>query len=442
MIKRVSDIVEVITGKTPSSLTPEHFGAHLPFITPSDMNGKRRIQAPERWLSQEGAAALRSRIIERAVAVSCIGWQMGKAVLLETPAVTNQQLNSIVVYEDRADLLFVYYSMLSKREEIFRRGSGGSRTPILNKTDFEQLELWVPPLPSQRAVADLLGVLDDKIELNENITRNIDTLSAQVFQSWFVDFDPVPSKRKGMTPIGVPPEAIELFPSHFQDSELGPIPSGWSVKPLSAFLIRQIGGVWGEDVRSEKAPVAAISLRGIDCHALAECEMPDARPRWFTQRELNDRTLRGGELLIEGSGSFCGRSLLVDTATLGLFSDTVTYSNFCKRFDASQSSAYGVLAWFALRDEYRGGSLDVYRIGSAFPNFDADGALRNIKLALPDNPSLPRVFESVWKTLRDQQVALMAESRTLAELRDTLLGPLLSGELTIKSAENAVGAAL
>lgn len=441
MNKKVSDVGTVITGKTPPSAHPEHFGAYMPFITPSDMDGRRRIQSPERWLSEVGAAALQSRIIDRAVAVSCIGWQMGKSVLIEAPAVTNQQLNSIVVYEDQADLLFVYYSMLAKREEIFRRGSGGSRTPILNKTDFEQLELWVPSLTVQRDIAAVLGALDDKIELNERINRGVEAAAAQLFQSWFVDFDPVTAKRNHQLVVGVPAEALALFPSHFEDSELGPIPQGWTVKSLSALLKRQIGGVWGEDVRSERAPAAAISLRGIDCHDLAECRIPDVQPRWFSPQELSDRTLRGGELLIEGSGSFCGRSLLMDKSTIGLFQETVTYSNFCKRFDPSRSSAHTVLAWFALRDEYRNGSVDVYRIGSAFPNFDADGALRNIKLALPDN-SLPMVFEDIWNTLRKQQVALMAESRTLADLRTTMLAPLLSGELPITAAEKAVGQAI
>ena len=141
---------------------------------------------------------------------------------------TNQQLNSIVVFEDKAHLLFVYYSMLAKREEIFRRGSGGSRTPILNKTDFERLELWVPPLQVQRAVAAILGVLDDRIEVNGRLNRSLEALAEDIFRSWFVDFDPVVAKHDGRRPVGVPADVTDLFPSHFQESELGPIPTGWT----------------------------------------------------------------------------------------------------------------------------------------------------------------------------------------------------------------------
>ena len=184
----------VVTGITPSSRHPDHFGAYLPFITPSDMDGRRRIEFPERWLSEQGAAALRSRIVERAVAVSCIGWQMGKSVLIDKPSVTNQQLNSIVVHEEKADSCS-FTTRCWRRERIFFGADRGITTPILNKRDFEQLELYVPDLPVQRAVGRLLGLLDDKIELNRQANRKIETLVNELFRSWFVDFDPVVAKR-------------------------------------------------------------------------------------------------------------------------------------------------------------------------------------------------------------------------------------------------------
>jgi type I restriction enzyme S subunit len=334
-----------------------------------------------------------------------------------------------------------FWLSASRSIEWIKAHAVGGVMPNVNESVLRLLPLQFPPIDVQREIVTLLSSLDDKVALNSDINTRLETLAGGLFRSWFVDFEPSAALRDRRQALGVPPEAIDLFPDHFEESEIGAIPRGWRIRSLNELVRPQIGGVWGEDAQSPDASVIAISLRGIDCHDLAECIIPEVEPRWFSERQLRDRTLKGGEILIEGSGSRCGRSLLVDKATLGLFGKAVTYSNFCKRFDTTESSALAVLSWFALRDEYRSGSLDAYRIGSAFPNFDADGAFRNTKLAVPDN-DLPTIFEGLWNTIRNQQVASMSESRTLAHVRDTLLGPLLSGELAIKAAEKAIGAVI
>ena len=89
------------------------------------------------------------------------------------------------------DLLYLYYNLSARRDEIFRLGSGGSRTPILNKSAFSQLEVSLPPLHEQRRVSHILGTLDDKIELNRRMNRTLEAISRAIFKSWFIDFDPV-----------------------------------------------------------------------------------------------------------------------------------------------------------------------------------------------------------------------------------------------------------
>jgi len=116
---------------------------------------------------------------------------MGKAVLIDRPTVTNQQINSVVVTESVADSLFVYYSLAARRGELFNLGAGGSRTPILNKGDFERLPFMLPALPEQRAIAQILGTLDDKIELNRRMSEPLEAMAPALFTSWFVDFAPI-----------------------------------------------------------------------------------------------------------------------------------------------------------------------------------------------------------------------------------------------------------
>jgi type I restriction enzyme, S subunit len=223
---RIGDLGRVVTGRTPPAAHTEYWGVDVPFLTPSDMDGSRVVRRFERRLSCVGAAAMRNAIVPYGVGVSCIGWQMGKAVYIPSPALTNQQINTIVFEPETVDGLFLYYTMSARREEIFRLGSGGSRTPILNKSSFEDLTLQLPALSVQRAIASLLGALDDKIELNCQMNHTLVELASALFKSWFVDFDPVQMKMDGRKPIGIPEVAVSLFPKRFEEFRAGADPEG------------------------------------------------------------------------------------------------------------------------------------------------------------------------------------------------------------------------
>jgi type I restriction enzyme S subunit len=103
----------------------------------------------------------------------------------------------------------------------------GGVMPNVNESVLRLLPIELPSIDVQRNIAALLGSLDDKIGLNSDVNAKLETLATGLYRSWFVDFEPVVAKLEGKTPIGVPAEAINLFPSHFEDSDLGPIPEGW-----------------------------------------------------------------------------------------------------------------------------------------------------------------------------------------------------------------------
>ena len=217
----------IVTGKTPHSGHPEYFGGDIPFVTPTDLNGRRHIESTERCLTEQGAIAVRGACISsEAIMVSCIGSDMGKAAIAKNACVTNQQINSIIVESDNSPL-FVYYNLSTRKEEI-RAAAGGSAQPILNKSAFGQLDILLPPLPEQRAIAHILGTLDDKIELNRRMNETLEAMSRALFKSWFVDFDPVRAKMEGRDP-GLPKHLADLFPDRLVGSELVPIPEGWEV---------------------------------------------------------------------------------------------------------------------------------------------------------------------------------------------------------------------
>ena len=221
---------KIVTGKTPSSQHPEYFGGEIPFVTPSDFSGSRLIESTERHLTDMGSKAVKgSNIPSGAIMVSCIGSDMGKSAIAVESCVTNQQINSIIA-ESGNDPLFVYYNLSTRKEEI-RSSAGGSAQPILNKSAFGQLKIILPPLPEQRAIAHILGTLDDKIELNRRMNRTLEEMARAIFQDWFVDFGPVRAKLEGRDPY-LPSDLWDLFPDRLVDSDLGEIPEGWEVKAL------------------------------------------------------------------------------------------------------------------------------------------------------------------------------------------------------------------
>ena len=135
--------------------------------------------------------------------------------------------------EDHAlNSLYLYFFIRSKlflsQIAALRTGSAQPQLPI---RDINRVKIPIPPPPEQRAIAHILGTLDDKIELNRRMNETLEAMARALFKSWFVDFDPVRAKMAGRDP-GLPQHLADLFPDRLVDAELGPIPEGWEVKTL------------------------------------------------------------------------------------------------------------------------------------------------------------------------------------------------------------------
>lgn len=142
----VCDFGNVITGKTPSSDYPEDFGIDTPFITPGDFQNYNKFAiGSERRLSTIGIDRLKNKILTKgSVLVTCIGSDMGKVVVASEQCITNQQINSIIVKEEfYSD--YLYYCLLAMRVELKGMALGSSTMPLLNKSDFEKIQMIIPP---------------------------------------------------------------------------------------------------------------------------------------------------------------------------------------------------------------------------------------------------------------------------------------------------------
>ena len=139
---------------------------------------------------------------------------------------------AILRAKPKIDGTYLFYALKTREvQQQFHAYANGVTRFGLRKADIGLVELPLPPLEEQRAIARVLSALDDKIELNRRMSETLEEMARALFKSWFVDFDPVRAKAKGQ-PSGLPPDLDTLFPESFEASELGEIPTGWEVETL------------------------------------------------------------------------------------------------------------------------------------------------------------------------------------------------------------------
>ena len=419
----LGDLGRIVTGKTPLTAIEGNFGGQIPFVTPSDMNGRKIISSTARYLTDAGAASVKGSVIPAgAVMVSCIGSDMGKVVIAGRICVTNQQINSIIV-DDRFSSEFVYYTISTRKNEIRHQAAGGSAVPILNKGDFSCLEITIPPLAEQKAIAAVLGSLDDKIELNRRMNATLEAMARALFQSWFVDFDPVRAKLDGRQPAGLDKATAALFPAAFQDSEVGYIPKGWTIQPVGE-VVHCVGGgtpstvepkYWEGGTHHWTTPKDFSSLQA---PILLE-----------TDRKLTD----AGIAKISSGLLPAGTLLLSSRAPVGYLAIAAMPVAINQGFIAmkcnNHASNFFMLNWC----QTNMAEIESRATGTTFAEISKQN-FRPIRVVLPPK-ELMAVFTAKVAPLYAQITANLHQSGTLSILRDTLLPKLLSGEVCITDSE-------
>ncbi|HEJ8032758.1 TPA: restriction endonuclease subunit S [Serratia marcescens] len=460
---KIEDLGKVITGKTPPAKISDAFSTQgIPFVTPKDMDGRRLINKTERYLSSQGVEAVRNCLLpQNSIAVSCIGSDMGKTVLLPGKSITNQQINAIVVDSDRFDYKYVYY-YLSTLQDAFKAISGGSATPILNKGHFSQFKVSLPVKSVQKKIALILDSLDTKIEINTEINQTLEQMAQALFKSWFVDFEPVKAKiavleaggsqedatlAAMMTISGKNVDALavferehpeqyaelkataELFPSAMQDSELGEIPEGWSCKPISQIVMVKSGYAFkSKDFTDSGFPVIKIkNITGDGTVDVDNCQYVSSE----TVQGLNRFVIKNGDVLLAMTGATVGK--------VGVFVNDGFPAYLNQRVAKFECRNELTCNWFVYnivsRSDFTSQILSTAQ-GSAQPNISAK-EIENISRVLPLD-SLIIAYESCVSKIYQFVMCNISKNGLLTQLRDTLLPKLLSGEITQPEVEQSV----
>lgn len=316
------------------------------------------------------------------------------------------------------DIRYLYY-LLSSLD--LRAAATGSAQPLVTQGALGMLRGHHAPPAAQRAIAHILGSLDDKIELNRRMNETLEEMARALFKSWFVDFDPVRAKAAGRRPSGMDAETAKLFPSQFEESELGQIPKGWRILPLDQVAHFQNGLALQRFRPAEGAP--ALPVIKI---AQLRTNRPDSG-EWATTDIKPECIIEDGDIVFSWSGSL---TVVVWTGGRGALNQhlfKVTSEQFPKWF---------YLAWTMKHlPQFQSIAADKATTMGHIKRHHLTEAL----CIIPPAPLLARVRDS-FEPLLSRRTASSVEMKVLAELRDALLPKLLSGELSVKNAERILEA--
>ncbi len=310
----------------------------------------------------------------------------------------NQRLGKVLIKRDaELDKKFLFYLLRTAeyRHEVLASATG---TTVKHTSPGRILahKTSIPPLDEQKAIAAVLGALDEKIELNQRMNATLEAMARALFQSWFVDFDPVRAKLDSRHPHGLDTTTAALFPDSFQESPIGVVPHGWEVGRLDDTLTLQRGfDLPTPDRTHGKYPVMAASGPN-GCH---------------------DKFMVRGPGVTTGRSGVLGKVFFIHGEFWPL--NTSLWVNEFKR--VSPAYAFHLL---------RGLDFEMFNAGSAVPTLNRNH-VHNLPVVMPPQ-LIVEAFDAQVMPLMKQQKANEDQSATLATLRDALLPKLLSGELNVK----------
>ena len=309
------------------------------------------------------------------------------------------------------EFLFNILRVKSYRDRAAYASTGTTvrRIPVVV---IERLEVPVPPLETQNAINKIIGLIDEKIKLNSQMSKHLEALEQTVFKSWFIDFAPVRALMANEKSVGLDDATAALFPDSMEDSESGPIPSGWTLQSLSEI------GEFRNGLAMQKLPVVD------DRSVLPVIKIA----------QLRAGNTVGADL---ASGLIDPKFVVSDGDILFSWSGTLEIEHWAGGEGALNQHLFKVLGktvpnWFIFSasrchlPEFRkiasGKATTMGHIQRAH--------LDEAKVAVPP-VELMEAVGGFFAALATKKVSLLVENRTLTELRDTLLPRLISGELQI-----------
>ncbi|MHC2997075.1 restriction endonuclease subunit S [Tepidiphilus sp. HLB4] len=438
-IARIEEVAErVAMGPFGSSIKVETFVPEgVPVISGQHLHGFKLDETPGfNFITPEHAERLRNANVQRVDVIFTHAGNIGQVAYIPRTSAYERYVISQRQFYLRPDprkvlpeFLVAYFRSPEGQHKLLANTSQVGVPSIAQPVTYlRSLEIPLPPIPEQRAIAHILGTLDDKIELNRKQNETLEAMARALFKAWFVDFEPVRAKmegrwRRGETLPGLPAHLYDLFPDRLVDSELGEIPEGWTITPvLDVFDLQGGSQPPAKEFISEprEGYVRLLQIRDFSSDAHLTF-VPETKKLRFAEEDdilIGRYGSASGDKKKDSLGRICrGLSGAYNVALMKL-EPKLAGREFCLQV-VDDERFYQYLQGISSK-----------AVQSGFSKRE----LAQYRIAMPSG-ELSAEYEKFGLNIYLKQKQQLRESRNLAQIRDTLLPKLISGELRIADAE-------
>jgi type I restriction enzyme S subunit len=419
-------------------VSADYVESGVPVIRGQNM-GSRWISGDFAFVSEDKALSLQSNLARPGDIVFTQRGTLGQVCLVPfgrfDKYLLSQSQMKLTPDSLRADSLFLYYLFSSEEQQDYiRQHAIQTGVPHTNLGILRDTPLLLPTIEEQRAIAHILGTLDDKIELNRKRNETLEAMARALFQSWFVDFDPVRAKAEGRD-TGLPAHIADLFPDSFEDSELGPLPVGWKAMRVEDVSERIAMGPFGSSIKVETFVDAGVPV--ISGQHLRGFMLEDSVFNFITEKHaqrLAKAQVRRGDVVFTHAGSI-GQAAFIPEESL--------YERYVisqRQFFMRCNHSFVTPSFIALYFGTDGGrhKLLANTSSSGVPSIARPVSyLRTIFIPVPPSAIL-RQFEFLTAPLLSKYRKNQDNNTSLTQLRDSLLPKLISGEIRVGRAERLI----
>ena len=402
-MSKIFTLGRTITGKTPSTKVKENWGNDIPFYAPEDIAKGYILDDAIRHVSNQGFNAIKNNTTDGiSVLVGCIGSDMGNSAIVERKCAFNQQINAITDFDKDVNPFYVYY-YLSTQKDYLRQLAGSTTTPLLPKSDFEQIDIPLPDKYTQDKTVRVLKPIDDKIKNNTAICSDLESMAKLLYDYWFVQFDFPDENGKPYKSSGGKMVWNEELKRE--------IPDGWEVKPLSAVF----------DITMGSSPSGA-SLNengdGIEFYQ-GSTDFGNIYPAKRVYTTAPVRFSKAQDVLLSVRAPVGTMNIAMNDCCIGR--GLAAIHHFSTMF------AWNTMLTFSAY-------FDIFNNnGTTFGALTSDDLKGQLTAVPPEN--LINKYHGTTIAIEKQIRNLSKENQELASLRDFLLPMLMNGQVTVKKGE-------
>ena len=409
MSEKLSDVVTIISGGTPKISVKEFWDGDIDWLAVADFNSSNRyVSSASKKITDLGLNNSNTKMLEKGDLIISARGTVGAIAQLTKPMAFNQSCFGLRGKKDKLDTDYLYY-WLKNYVDVLLNKSQGSVFNTINLSTFDDIKIELPSIADQRKISNLLTLFDDKIQTNNQINQELESMAKTLYDYWFVQFDFPDQNGKPYKSSG---GKMVYHPELKRE-----IPEGWGVEKIENIAQTGSGG-------TPKSTNVSYYSNG---------EIP-----WINSGELEQTIITSTSNFIteEGLNNSSAKLFPSGTILVAMYGATAGKVSFLT-FEASTNQAICAITLTDIRMRYYLKNVieDLYQYlvklstGSARDNLSQD-MIKNIKVVIPSNDILDRFYDfsnNIIKEITKKQ----QENEQLTQLRDWLLPMLMNGQVKV-----------